>query len=69
MREALLHADWLKERALAQGTDLWHIVYKHHFAEHLAEAFAFMNPRVGWTFKAEDYVGRIAVLAHSCSFG
>ena len=29
----------------------------------------FMNPRVCWNFRAEDYVGQISKLAHSTSFG
>ena len=65
MRSALQNADWLQQHALATGTPLWHIVFKHHFAEHLAGSFVYLNPKYGWCFKMEDYVGRISILAHS----
>ena len=69
MCDILKHADWLRQDAASKDSGLWHIVFKHHFAEHLAESFRYMNPRYNWCFKAEDFVGRIATLAHSCSFG
>ena len=69
MQDVLRHADWLKQYSIASGSDRFHIVYKHHFFQHLAEQFRFINPRFSWCFKAEDYVGSIAALIHSCSFG
>ena len=69
MQDVLTHADWLKQTSLRNGSDRFHIAYKHHFFQHLAEQFKFMNPRFAWCFKAEDYVGKIAILVHSCSFG
>ena len=69
MEDVLTHADWLKQTSERDGSDRFHIVFKHHFFQHLAEQFKFMNPRFSWCFKAEDYVGRIATLVHSCSFG
>ena len=69
MAAVLEHADWLKQKAVVDGSELWHIVYKHHFAEHLAEACKWMNPRFGWTFRGEDYVGKVSLLPHSCCFG
>ena len=69
MQDVLTHADWLKQFSLRNGSDRFHIVFKHHFFQHLAEQFKFMNPRFAWCFKAEDYVGKIAILVHSCSFG
>ena len=69
MRDFLRDADWLNQHAIANDNPCWHIVYKHHFFQRLAEKFKLMNLRFAWCFKAEDYVGKIAVLAHSCSFG
>jgi hypothetical protein len=69
MQAFLKEAQWLKDRATAEGRMLWHIVPKHHMAEHMAEQFRFLNPRFVWTFRAEDFVGRVATLAHSVSFG
>ena len=69
MQDVLKHADWLKQTSEAASSGRFHIVFKHHFFQHMAEQFKFMNPRLAWCFKAEDYVGEIATIAHSCSFG
>ena len=29
----------------------------------------FQNPRTQWTYKNEDFVGRLARIAHSCCHG
>ena len=55
---------------LHRPTDfMWHTVIKFHTAKHLAASFKLGNPKFSWCFKSEDYCGRIARLAHSCSFG
>ena len=59
----------LQQDAEKKGEKRWHIVHKHHFAQHLAEQFRYLNNKYGWTFKTEDYVGRLATLGHSCTFG
>lgn len=57
--------DWAKENSIM----LFHLVPKFHMAWHMAQHFAFLNPRLTWTFKAEDYVGKISKLAHGCTYG
>ena len=58
---------WLQ---LHRPTDfMWHTVIKFHTGKHLAASFKLGNPKFSWCFKSEDYCGRIARLAHSCSFG
>ena len=57
--------DWAKENDIM----LFHLVPKFHMAWHMAQQFAFLNPRITWTFKAEDYVGNISKLAHGCTYG
>ena len=58
---------WLQ---LPRPTDfMWHTVIKFHTGKHLAASFKLGNPKFSWCFKSEDYCGRIARLAHSCSFG
>ena len=69
METFLAHCTALKKEMEEQDRQLYHIVPKHHMAQHLAEAFAYMNPKFYWTFKAEDFVGKISRLGHSCSFG
>ena len=48
---------------------LFHIVMKHHTMLHLVENAWFLNPRVTWCFKSEDYVGKISHIGHSVSMG
>ena len=69
MIDVLFHSHQLRAHAEANDSQLWHIVYKHHFAEHLSEQFRWMNPRFGWCFKSEDFIGRISLMAHSTAFG
>ena len=69
MENFLAHCTALKKEMEEQDRQLYHIVPKHHMAQHLGEAFAYMNPKFYWTFKAEDFVGKISKLGHSCSFG
>jgi hypothetical protein len=41
----------------------------HMGGVHLPLQCAFINPRFVWTYKAEDWVGRVSTIAHSASFG
>lgn len=52
-----------------QNVLLWNATPKLHWYDHLAERAMFLNPRVGSTFLDEDFMGRLKVLVHSCSFG
>ena len=69
MTKALIHNAWLNQWAVQNTRMLWHLVPKHHWARWMAEHTRWLNPTAVWTFKAEDYVGRIATIAHSCTFG
>jgi hypothetical protein len=55
--------------AKANDLHLFHLVPKFHMAWHMAQLLKFLNPREAWTFKCEDYVGKISKLAHGCTFG
>jgi hypothetical protein len=57
--------DWAKTRHLK----LFPLKPKFHMLWHMSKDFKFLNPKVTWTFKNEDYVGKISHLAHSCSYG
>ena len=59
----------LSQMAKADDEMNWHIVSKHHRAFHLSENFKFLNCKFNWCFKSEDFVGRIAILGHSVTFG
>jgi hypothetical protein len=69
MQQFLLHNQWLNRYCVNEGVKKWHVVYKHHMANHLADNFQFLSPRFSWCFKAEDFVGQMSRLAHSCTFG
>lgn len=69
MKTFLTEAQWLRDFAAAQDRKLWHIVPKFHMAEHMVEQFEHLNCSAVWTFKSEDFVGRVAKVAHSVSFG
>ena len=69
MAQVLSHAHWLNSKSLENGSGLWHVVFQHHLGEHMAESVKYLSPKFGWTFKMEDYVGKIAVLDHSVCFG
>ena len=62
-------AQWLRDFAATHDRKLWHIVPRFHMAEHLVEQFGHLNCSAVWTFKAEDFVGRVAKVARSVSFG
>lgn len=69
MVEFLLEYAWLSAWATGCNRKLFHIVPKHHFARHLGTQCRWFNPRFGWTYKAESWVGKISHLAHSCTSG
>lgn len=65
-------AHYASLRKWAQETSFvgYHCVQKFHMGGvHLPRQASFVNPRCVWTYKAEDWVGRVAKIAHSCSFG
>ena len=33
----------------------------------MAESLKFTNPKYGWTFKGEDFAGKIPKMAHICT--
>ena len=69
MHKALLHYTWLNAWAQEGGRPLFHLVPKFHLAWHVAAQAEFLNPRLAWTFKCEDFVGRVSLIAHSVTFG
>lgn len=65
--EFLEHYQWLQLNRV--NDHQWHSTPKFHNGKHLAMSLVFDNPRFTWAFKSEDFVGRIAKLSHSASFG
>lgn len=59
----------LNSWALTKGRKLFHITHKFHSAKHLFKNTKYLNFRAHHNFRAEDFVGQISQLGHSCSFG
>ena len=55
--------------SLEKGRKSFHIVHKFHTFLHLLQNSKFLNPKLQWCFKAEDFVGHISKLGHSVSMG
>ena len=69
MGASLSHYYNLEQLAQEAGFVGYHSVPKHHMSLHLAQQSKMVNPRFTWTYKCEDWVGQVAEMAHSCSFG
>jgi hypothetical protein len=59
-----LHYQWLAKTSMELGQNLWSVVPKFHFFEHLAEQGTWENPRMFWVYTGEDFVGRLCRIAH-----
>ena len=67
INQFLVHYHWLAEQS---GEDMvWHKVFKHHMATHLAQNFNCMNGKFNWCFKLEEFVIKMSIIAHSVCFG
>ena len=42
---------------------------KHHAVCHLAQDAYYLNPRVGWCYGGEDFVGDVAVVTTASTKG
>ena len=52
-----------------QGRSLFHFTIKSHYAMHLADMAAFMNPRLAWCYSGEDLMNKIQTLAQAVMRG
>ena len=59
----------LSEWALSKGKKLFHTTFKFHTSKHMYRNRFFLNDRVHSNFRSEDFVGNLARLAHSVTFG
>lgn len=53
----------------SQGRALFHFTIKSHYAMHLADFAAFMNPRLAWCYSGEDLMNKIQTLAQAVMRG
>jgi len=57
---------WLCSDCQARDRKTWHLTIKFHMEIHLAEQSRFMNPKLGWNYGYEDFVGKVVRIAKSC---
>ena len=65
----LLDNEKLHAWATKKGLLLYEPVPKHHYAWHLGDQAKFLSPKRVWSYKNESYMGTMASIANSCSFG
>jgi len=56
---------WLHDESLARGINNWHATIKLHMMYHQAEDGVRHNPRFGWTYADESFVGTQSDAAQS----
>jgi hypothetical protein len=52
-----------------RGIMLWHITIKSHYLLHLGKLVHHINPRLGWCYAGEDFVGRLKLLVQAAHRG
>ena len=65
----LIHYQWLNNWATECGFLCFGMLPKCHYAKHLAEEAKYLHPRLSWTYRAEDFIGKISFMAGSCVHG
>ena len=67
LRQSLQHYVWLHKKS--SETLRFPIRPKLHWCYHISQFCKYQNPKTQWTYKNEDWVGRIARIAHSSCHG
>ena len=60
---------WLNQWALRNNRMRWPLTIKFHYFKHEASHLRFLNPNHGSTYRGEHFVGRVAKVGLSCSYG
>jgi hypothetical protein len=61
----LAHQNWLHTHAADNGFKHYNVTIKSHMLWHMGRDAKYYNPRFGWTYNDEDFVGKIASLCRS----
>ena len=66
-----VHLQTLCYQSMTTGRQLFHMTEKAHYAQHVGLDLlrTGFNPRFGWTYGDEDYMGRIAQVCRPCLKG
>ena len=65
----LLHYNWMTSYAIAHRRMQWQITIKFHYFKHAGVSLRWLNPKHGSTYPFESYVGAIAKIGRSASYG
>ena len=71
LQTAGLHHQLLTDMFMRRGQKLFLVTEKTHYVQHIAQDCIDLklNPRFGWTYSDEDWMGRIAQVAKTCIRG
>ena len=65
----LVHYNWLTRKAEAEMRLDYNPAFKNHFLWHIVFHARFQNPKIGWCFPFEDFVGTVIRCARGCMHG
>ena len=65
----LAHYDWLNAWSQDKGSASWHLTIKFHYVKHAGAAVRWINPKFTSCYPFESFVGKVARVAHSSSYG
>ena len=65
----LAHYDWLNAWSLEHGSAAWHLTIKFHYLKHAGVTLRWINPKFTSCYPFESFVGKVARVAHSSSYG
>ena len=63
----LAHQNWLHDFWAKKEIPMFKITVKSHYLWHMGRDAVYYNPRLGWTYSDEDFVGRIASVCRACT--
>ena len=66
LRAVGVHHQYLCNKYLAQHRLLFRVKIKAHMVQHIADDCMFLNPRAGWTYSDEDFMGKMSRIASQC---
>jgi hypothetical protein len=70
MEGFLLRQNWLNVHYTATlGVRQYNVTFKSHLLWHSAEQARWFNPRTGWCYREESFMGKVGKLVRSCVFG
>ena len=63
------HHQFLCDKYMAMHRPLFRVKIKAHMVQHIADYCVYFNPRAGWTYSDEDYMGKLSRIATECLAG